>query len=196
MTQTIKEQEPFVQQIRNKDEIKWTFDELRDKLICDESINSWYVAHWDDCIYNPKNAGKKYDGEDWNILPDKNHLIRVSNLGRIEIDKKIVTDYYEANTDGNWKHEKISPALLQDPEKRIGYLVAQIPDSDEFLNKYVYSMVAEAWLKNYGDGHIHHITNDGYDNRPENLIILNAQIHHELHSGKMDLAYAPGTYKK
>ncbi len=47
------------------------------------------------------------------------------------------------------------------------------------LRPYVYQMVADAWLKGYTynpynktNKQIHHITNGGYDNRPENLIMF------------------------
>lgn len=68
------------------------------------------------------------------------------------------------------------------------------------LRPYVYQMVADAWLKGYTynpynktNKQIHHITNDGYDNRPENLIILDNYTHRELHSGRLNLKYKPGT---
>jgi hypothetical protein len=45
-------------------------------------------------------------------------------------------------------------------------------------------MVAKVWLGHQvGDGFaVHHITNNGYDNRVENLILVKPDAHDRIHS--------------
>lgn len=46
----------------------------------------------------------------------------------------------------------------------------------------VYRFVAAAFLPNYKEGmHVHHINNNGYDCRPENLILLTPPQHSKVH---------------
>lgn len=65
-------------------------------------------------------------------------------------------------------------------------LIAKNPENGKFLDLYVYRLVADAWLENYecykSIGVIHHITNDGYYNRPENLVFL-SDWHSFIHNG-------------
>lgn len=185
----------------------WSFNELRDSLVCNESINEWYINHWDNFVYNSenlKNKKKWAEDETWRKVKYYDgakygqYDIWASNYGRIarrigENEYKILTDYYE---------EKIEKSLNKDllknheTKNKVGYLKIV------GLRPYVYQMVADAWLKGYTynpynktNKQIHHITNDGYDNRPENLIILDNYTHRELHSGRLDLKYKPGTNK-
>ncbi|MBO4672628.1 MAG: hypothetical protein J5608_03190, partial [Alphaproteobacteria bacterium] len=37
----------------------WSFNELRDSLVCNESINAWYIKNWKDFVYNPENLEKQ-----------------------------------------------------------------------------------------------------------------------------------------
>ena len=93
-----------------------------------------------------------------------------------------------------------SPHAVQNRQKnskknKVGYLV--VPE----LSECVYNLVAKAWLaecEQYKPGmQIHHITDDGYDNRPENLIVLDEDIHRQMpRCGVKDDDYWPGKYDK
>lgn len=97
------------------------------------------------------------EGEIWKEFPfDKNYT--VSNLGRIKYKEKIQKQ----------KDDKIQYVTL----------------ADENLRKdYCYNFVAYTFLgKKIGDGfHVHHITNDGYFNTEENLILLTKDEHSYVH---------------
>ena len=186
----------------------WSFNELRDSLVCNESINEWYINHWDNFVYNSenlKNKKKWAEDETWRNVKYYGgttkygqYDIWASNYGRIarrigENEYEILTDYYEEKIE-----KSLNKNLLKNHEtkNKVGYLKI------DGLRPYVYQMVADAWLKGYTynpynktNKQIHHITNDGYDNRPENLIILDNYTHRELHSGRLDLKYKPGTNK-
>lgn len=198
--------EPVIQQIDGKEQKKWSFNELRDSLVCNESVNEWYLNHWDNFVYNPKNLKNKEkwaEDETWRQVKYYNGVAKysqydiwASNYGRIarrigENEYKILTDYYEKIIE-----KPLNKNLLKNHKTRnkVGYLKIV------GLRPSVYQMVADAWLKGYTfdktNKHIHHITNDGYDNRPENLIILDDYTHRELHSGRLNLKYKPGTSKK
>ncbi len=96
-------------------------------------------------------------GEIWREFPtDKRY--RVSNLGRIKFEGKI----------------------QKQKDEKIGYCTL----ADESLRKdYVYNFVAYTFLnKVEGDGyHVHHITNDGYYNTVENLVLLTQDEHSFVH---------------
>ncbi len=88
------------------------------------------------------------EGEIWKTFPLDNKYT-VSNLGRIKYEGKIQ----------NQKDEKIQYVTLAD---------------DSLRKDYVYNFVAQTFLgKIESDAmHVHHITNDGYYNTTENLILL------------------------
>jgi len=96
-------------------------------------------------------------GEIWKEFPiDKDYT--VSNLGRIKYQGKI----------------------QEQKDEKIGYVTL----ADENLRKdYVYNFVAYAFLgKIEGEGyHVHHITNDGYYNTVENLVLLTKEEHSYVH---------------
>lgn len=98
----------------------------------------------------------------------KTHKTRInleaSNYGRIRYNYQIVKQKDET------------------PDKK-GWL---IPCENIPGYKYVYQIVCDIWLGfNPGrDGnyfHRHHINNNGYDNRPENLIWVSKEDHREIH---------------
>ena len=97
------------------------------------------------------------EGEIWKLFPLDNKYT-VSNLGRIKYESKIQ----------NQKDEKIGYVTLAD---------------DSLRKDYVYNFVAHTFLgKIEGDGmHVHHITNDGYYNTTENLILLTQEEHSYVH---------------
>ncbi|MBQ8460032.1 HNH endonuclease [bacterium] len=100
-------------------------------------------------------------GEIWKEFPlDSRYM--VSNLGRVRFDGKIQKQ----------KDDKMQYVTL----------------TDENLRKdYIYNFVAFTFLgKIEGDGyHVHHITNDGYDNSVDNLVLLTATEHSIVHGFKI-----------
>ena len=181
----------------------WTIEELRNRVINSDSINDYYLKKWVDFESNMKKT-ENLKGEKWRRVPWYKRLqVFASNKGRIKINETIVTSYYENNIYNERK--ALSRKLLETvgTKNKVGYLIAQIPGQTKFLEPYVYQMVADAWLKDYTydpdsktNGQIHHITNDGYDNRPENLIFVSSDEHNQIHFGKKDNNYQPGKYDK
>ena len=101
------------------------------------------------------------EGEIWKEFPlDSKYM--VSNLGRIKYEGKIQKQ----------KDERIQYVTLADENLR---------------QDYVYNFVAYTFLgKIEGDGmHVHHITNDGYYNTTENLILLTQDEHSYVHGFKV-----------
>lgn len=108
----------------------------------------------------PDEVWKSHPGKGWNKY-------QISNLGRIKHNGKIVPQ--------KDKDEKTTGWLVLDKEKF---------GSSVETGVYVYRMVAETWLikdgnqeETFGEWHVHHISNNGYDNRPENLIWLRKTLH-------------------
>ncbi|MCI1272960.1 MAG: hypothetical protein LKG27_00805 [Clostridiaceae bacterium] len=94
--------------------------------------------------------------------------IKISNMGRVEIT---------STTAGKTKNTQ--------EEEKGGYLKLKGYPIDEF--GYIYNMVADTWLvkpKMKAKLIVHHINNDGYDNRPENLIFIPVTIHGTIHHPK------------
>lgn len=109
------------------------------------------------------------DGEIWKKYPN-NPKYLVSNKGRIKYDGKIQQQTHEINPGTG--------------EPKWGYLVLE----DKNLRQdYIYNFVAFTFLsKIEGDGyHVHHITNDGYDNSVDNLVLLTAVEHSLVHGFKI-----------
>lgn len=110
--------------------------------------------------YNAKDAS--LPGEEWHDLPGYEHY-SISTMGRVKYDDTIVP---------------------QDDTAQTGYLKL---DADKKMNVdhsvNVYTLVAKTFLgKKEGDGYdVHHIDNNGYDNRPENLILLTREQHNAVH---------------
>jgi hypothetical protein len=139
--------------------IGYTFDELAELV---EKPPYKYVN-----IFNGKPVHQILDSKP---LPgevfrkySENELINVSNLGRIKIGNEIIEQW-------------------EDDEKGKDYLyvkISHIIDNE----KYVYRLVAKTWCKKpYNPGnstkwHVHHISNNGYDNRPSNLIWVKGNDH-------------------
>ena len=101
------------------------------------------------------------EGEIWKPFP-LNNKYTVSNLGRI-------------------KYEGV---IQKQKDEKIGYVTL----ADENLRKdYVYNFVAYTFLgKIEGNGmHVHYITNDGYYNTTENLILLTQDEHSYVHGFKI-----------
>ena len=110
--------------------------------------------------YNSEEAN--LPGEEWCDLPGYSHD-SISNMGRVKYNDTIVQ---------------------QDDAEKTGYLKLDVEKKlgvDHTVN--VYALVAKAFLgKKEGDGYdVHHIDNNGYDNRPENLILLTRTQHNAVH---------------
>ena len=113
--------------------------------------------------YNAEEA--TLHGEEWRELPNCNKY-SISNMGRVKYEDKIVQ---------------------QDDAGKTGYLKLDVDKKlnvDHTVN--VYTLVAKAFLgKKEGDGYdVHHIDNNGYDNRAENLILLTRTQHNAVHNEK------------
>ena len=97
------------------------------------------------------------EGEMWKTFPVDNDYT-VSNLGRIKYKGKIQKQ----------KDEKIQYVTLADKNLR---------------QDYVYNFVAYTFLGKIEDDrmHVHHITNDGYYNTVDNLVLLTKEEHSYVH---------------
>ena len=195
----------------------WTIGELKNAVVNSESINNYYKRTSSIDIITDTSP-KKISGEKWRKCKNytyNGYEIYASNRGRIrvEVDTKTIKicELYEEISKNpkkeEYKEQLTKPlfnVLIKNQENHIGYLIAKIPDTikknvrHEYFGPYVYQMVADAWLEDYiydeTEGQIHHITNDGYDNRPENLILVSATEHKKIHSGnygKEDNEYEP-----
>ena len=108
----------------------------------------------------PKNVNIAY----WtfrNYLKNSDDNIEVSNLGRI----------------------KINNIIQRQEEIKYGYLFVNINNKPY----YVYRLVGEIFCscpveETNKDWHVHHITNNGYDNRANNLIWVNSDEHKFIES--------------
>ena len=130
--------------------------------------------------YNPKPEGEAYlkekllsiKGEEWRILTNQYYTkYAVSNHGRVAFLDK----------DGLYH------VLEQDDENSKGYL--KLDPSGRFSVDHqieVYKLIAMGFLgKQIGDGFdVHHKINDGYNCRPENLILLTREQHNKVHRAK------------
>ena len=168
-------------------------NELREKIVFDESINNYY---------SPKNGKpvkdawlftyikkRKFKNELWKKCKTYKYYdyeVYASNLGRIKViknKKEIICVLCEEIAPEPKINRSLFKSLIKQGERHIGYLKAKIPGNKKCLGPYVYQMVADAWLaEEYKSGmQVHHITKDGYDNRPENLIIVSKEDHHNIH---------------
>jgi len=88
--------------------------------------------------------------------------VEVSNLGRVKCGECILEQY--------------------DPQNN-GYLFIDIKSSEKTISEKVYRLVAETWLERpdlcYNT--VHHISNNGYDNRIENLMWVTEWQHAMIH---------------
>lgn len=112
--------------------------------------------------------------EEWHEVPEwfyayyniKNLKYEASNLGRIRIGNNYLTQ------DDKYGYK--------------GYLVLSNSKENEDLgiknhSIEVYKFISAAFLGAPADCHIHHINNNGYECRPENLILLTPRQHSKVH---------------
>jgi len=110
------------------------------------------------------------EGEIFKKHPEKN--VEVSNLGRVKQSDSVLEQY--------------------DPQNN-GYLFVDIKSTRKTISEKVYRLVAETWLerpdleeplkniKSYCYNTVHHISNNGYDNRIENLMWVTEWQHAMIH---------------
>lgn len=174
----------------NKKTIKkeYTIDELCELVAPTFCINSYYAGidskYW---IWQKK---EKFDSEKWRKCPNYRGY-KASNYGRIQKYGEILIP-----KDKNFENiEQIKEEIKNNPcSSKVGWLNVN--------SNSVHILVADAWLKPY-EGKIpngetievHHISNDGYDNSPYNLIyLLKNKEHSKVHSGKLCGKIVPFNY--
>ena len=92
--------------------------------------------------------------------------IECSNLGRVKLGGEVLAQREQSDTSS-------------------GYLVLDKPGSG-LTGKLVYQVVADVWVERPATTEkleVHHLTNDGYDNRPSNLMWLPKSVHASVHAG-------------
>ncbi len=149
---------------------EWTLEELCACACCGCAVNSYYLnldeTKW--IVLNSKQ--QDMDGEVWKVCPHNDGFM-ASNYGRIKCDGRVAA---LKESRGDAAGQLPSQDLLNKYPSLVGYLKA--------AGKAVHQLVADAWLDARPDGYteIHHISNDGYDNRPQNLIYLTKEEHNEI----------------
>lgn len=165
----------------------FSVEQLKCRIIDAKSINNYYLMSKENWIVNIDNI-HDFPGEIWKTYP-QNTMYMASNYGRIKYKGEIcilVEGKYKDIKD-LWG-QKPSKYLLEKYPTKVGWLK---PSHDEVSNleslPFVYQIVADTWLDSGSDSgsviHVHHISEDGYDNRPENLIYLPSEVHFkQVHS--------------
>lgn len=111
-----------------------------------------------------------FPGEIWKDLKEIAGFTdySVSNFGRVKFKNKII--------------------IQEDEKDKYGYLVLAPEHTKNVTHSvHVYTMIAYGFLGKFPkDGkHVHHIDNNGYNCRPENLILLDSEQHSYVH-GKFE----------
>jgi hypothetical protein len=122
---------------------------------------------------NPKHACTSFHFREFleNNLDDLD--IWVSNYGRIKKNNKELLKPYLDKSDNPKDPNNL-------PEDDLWCV--NIKDKQKY---YIYRLVAETWLE-YPNGNVdaellvHHITNDGYDNTPSNLLWVTKSFHGKI----------------
>ena len=165
--------------------------QLQESIYSAQSINDYYIAiGFNNWMW--LNTSDKIPGEKWKKCQNYPNCF-ASNLGRIRKDKKILEQYEEHYK--NYTPKQILALLLANATN-VGWLCVDAGLRGGAV--YVYSMVADAWLDydKKAKLQIHHISNDGYDNSPTNLIALDADIHKQInHTGSKNDKYPGPKYK-
>lgn len=117
---------------------------------------------------------------DFNIIEQKDdelpaRIITKYGIENWKTDPSRIRNKYEVS---NYGRVKLNGEILEIVDNSSGWLVLK-----DYPTVYVYRLVADAWLTSPDDNgwQVHHINNDGYDNRPENLIYLTAEDHSRIH---------------
>ncbi len=180
----------------------WSIQKLRDNYKADKNINDYYYESkpgaW---IFTDTEQRNIDNTEIWRECKSLDNVY-ASNFGRISLgsnkNDKICKLYDKLNAD-----EPICPKVFRELCKKhasnVGYLIAKNHAGEEL--GYVHRLVADAWFPDYNLNlsgvEVHHITNDGYDNCPENLILLSKEQHNQIRPSdkKSDPDYAPRKIK-
>jgi hypothetical protein len=131
------------------------FYKNRDEIICYQKKESTVLGSLSMDEYIPEEIWKPYYS---------NKSYKISSIGRAKFEDKIV------------------PQI--DEQGKIGYLMLDGEKiGKQLLKGYVYTMVAMTFLEkpDTGEYHIHHITNNGYDNSIGNLVYLSKEQHRIIH---------------
>lgn len=141
---------------------------------CPRPISYTEDSYWDKVRASQRKFFKEQEktisklelpGEVWREHPTYKKF-EVSNLGRIRKDGVILRQ-------------------IDDPHGRLGYLVLE-----KYPSILVYRFVSDCFLdrlKPYVKGlEVHHINNDGYNCREDNLILLTRKQHNAIHKNEME----------
>ena len=168
--------------------------ELQKLLVSTHSINSGY-GRWDSdaWVVNMTDPDVVLPGEIWRPHPDCADIY-VSSYGRIRLGDDKIVPQVEATR--SWRYGiiaalPINKGLLDRYD--IGYACVCINGKW----KLVYELVAQTFIGPRPAGAIiHHKSNDGWDNRPENLVYVSADAHREIHRqhGMNCPDYMPNVY--
>ena len=164
--------------------------ELQKLLVSTQSINDGYKGYDDKMWVVNITKPKKLDGENWKPHPTYSG-VEISDFGRVKIDGKI--EKLTEVTRSRAENLPITAEILKRSD--IGYVCVRV--NGEW--KLVYELVAETFLGKRPEGTvIHHKTNDGYDNRPSNLMYVPSDDHlpkiHRYRGATKD--YVPLVYKR
>lgn len=153
---------------------EYELDEL--KAMCPRKCNSFEEINADDKLKSEIERRKKYHSSIYN-----------SDIPELENEKWVVLEgwnKYSASNYGRIKLTATNEIIKQyDETGRYGWLKLDLEKDGVTHSNYVYTLIAYAFLgKRNGDGkHVHHIDNNGYDCRPENLILLTSGQHSYIH---------------
>lgn len=164
--------------------------ELQKLLVSTQSINAGYKGYDDKMWVVNVTEPDTLDGENWKPHPIYSG-VEISDLGRVKIDGEIkkLTEVTRSRAE----NLPITAEILDRSD--IGYVGVKV--NGEW--KLVYELVAETFLGKRPEGTvIHHKTNDGYDNRPSNLMYVPSDDHlpkiHRYRGATKD--YVPLVYKR
>ncbi|MBO7642839.1 MAG: hypothetical protein J6S74_01755 [Alphaproteobacteria bacterium] len=163
-------------------------DTLQASIYSAQSINDYYIAdgfkHW---VWT--NMSDEIPGEKWKQCSKNYPGCSASNFGRIRKDGRILEQYEEHYPD--YTPKQILQLLLAGATN-VGWLCVDAGPRGGAV--YVYTLVADAWLNfEHKTGiEIHHKSNDGYDNSPDNLIALDTDTHKKINHSGLDNDKYPG----
>lgn len=145
-----------------------------DKLKIEDAFNKTESSK----RYNPRENEKAYkkdelenlDDEEWCFLSNTYYTkYAVSRRGRVAfLDKDNLYHILEQDDEDSKGYLRLDPKGVYNVDHKIE----------------VYKLIAMGFLgKQIGDGYdVHHIINDGYNCRPDNLILLTREQHNKVHS--------------
>lgn len=141
----------------------YTLSELRKMLIDMDGkehphfiLSTGKPAFEEDCDFIPGEV----------FRPDPETGVEGSNLGRVRFGGKILKQFPEEG------------------HRTKDWLQVEVPSPRGTKKVYVYRIIAGAWcVKRPLANHVHHITNNGYDNRPTNLIWVTKTEHDAIEKG-------------